>query len=135
MTTEELRAEIRDEIKVLRDDAKRDFSAVFAKLNHLASEMAGVTATLQHGKDRHGAEYGALFDQSRNHGERIASIEKSYLPRLEHDKDIDELKGQIGDHGEKIGLLSVSVGRLVAIASLIGGAAGIVGQIVVSLVR
>lgn len=117
----------------LRAELKQDFDAMREAIAGMRAEVAALNATLSTRDEQRTLEMNALFSRTDDHGRRISSIEASYLPRGEYRADQDAVKRDIAGHAEKIGTLSVSVGKLVAIASLIGGAAGIVGQIAVRL--
>lgn len=115
------------------DDVRVEIGQVRDAIAEMRAEVAALNATLSTRDDQRTLEISALFSRTDDHARRLNTIEASYLPRGEYRADQDGIKAKIDGHAEKIGTLSVSVGKLVAIASLIGGAAGIVGQIAVKL--
>jgi len=72
-----------------------DVKAIFAKLDgvnegqaKLKAEVAGLSAEVRTSIKQQAAEISALFKYRNEHEKRIAAVERSYVPRSDHDTDV-----------------------------------------------
>lgn len=118
----------------LRQEIKNDMKSLHGALTEMATDLAGLTAKLDGSHDRHSNEIGVLFDRQRELANRVQAIEVSYVPRDEHRRHVEGNGAEHMEFRTAIGGLQVNVGKLVAMAALIGGGTGVAGVIAKTLI-
>lgn len=97
----------------------------------LATEVASISATLRASKDRSESEIRALFVARDEHSNRLASIERSYVTREDHQRNTDQNRNEHERMNAELQSHAVQLGKVAAVASLIGGMIGVISQLVV----
>lgn len=129
MTVEELRQEMKADMT--RIAASLD--TMSARTSELATNVSGIAAKLDGTHDRHSEEIGTLFELHKNLSARVQAIEVSYLPRADAQRETKANEEQHTEFRTAIGALQVNVGKLVALAALIGGGTGVAGMVAKAL--
>lgn len=129
MTVEELRQEMKADMARIAVSLE----AMGGRMTTVATDVAAIAAKLDGTHDRHSEEIGTLFDLHKGLSERVQAIEVRYVPRDEHQRESEANKGEHTEFRTAIGALQVNVGKLVALAALIGGGTGVAGMVAKAL--
>lgn len=108
--------------------------------------LAAIEAKLEIKTEQHDGEISALFAGRREHENRLAKIEQSYVPREHceriHDREVSSLREQnqanVKEHDEfrgQIRGLDISVGKLVTISSLVAGGVSAITHMALYLLK
>ncbi len=82
------------------EDLKTSVDGLREDVQEMATNVAALSATTTAHTERAREEIKVLFARGREHGDRIGSIERSYVPREEHVKAVDENRGDHKDFRE-----------------------------------
>lgn len=108
---------------MIDDKIAEKLDQIQADQAHMRAELAALRATVEATMQRHASEIEVLFDRLAEIDRRVGEIERSYVPRTLHERDVD---ANAEEHGRFAQSISDQRARGAWIA---GGAAAVLGII------